>query len=168
MARVVIFDPNATPQRVLQVLDSVSSPDFAGRNDVVIEPDLSLVQASGFTSLYWKHETGAIVAMTAGERSALDAQILEALTLSVRDRGKAIVDALSDSGILQRALADIVKDELNILRGWIVSFKSEVALAITLADLKVRVAALPDLPDRTLSQLRTAIKNRIDSGSVDA
>ena len=60
------------------------------------------------------------------------------------------------------AYSDILKDELNILRDWIVDFKAEVALATSLADFQTRVAGLPDLPDRTLAQLKTAITARIN------
>jgi hypothetical protein len=59
------------------------------------------------------------------------------------------------------AQSDIIKDEINIVRGWTVSFKAEVAAANNLGDLKAGVATLPDLPDRTLAQLITQIKNRI-------
>ena len=54
------------------------------------------------------------------------------------------------------------KTEMNILRGWITQFKADVAAANNLADLKTSVAAQPDLPDRTLAQLKTAIRTRID------
>jgi hypothetical protein len=62
---------------------------------------------------------------------------------------------------LMTAYSDIIKDELNILRGWIADYKTEVAAATSLGDLQTRVAGLPDLPDRTLVQLKTAIQNRI-------
>lgn len=62
---------------------------------------------------------------------------------------------------LLTAYSDIIKDEFNLVRGWIVDFKAEVAAAANLGDLQSRVAALPDLPDRTLAQLKTAISNRI-------
>jgi hypothetical protein len=35
--------------------------------------------------------------------------------------------------------------------------------ATSLADLKAQVATLPALPDRDLSQLRTAIRNRLSA-----
>lgn len=62
---------------------------------------------------------------------------------------------------LMTAYSDIIKDEINILRSWIVDFKAEVAAATSLVTLKTGVAGLPDLPDRTLAQLKTAIQNRI-------
>lgn len=60
------------------------------------------------------------------------------------------------------AFADIIKDEMNILRGWLTQFKADVAAATNLGDLQTSVAAQPDLPDRTLAQLKTAITARID------
>lgn len=63
---------------------------------------------------------------------------------------------------LMTAFADIIKDEMNILRGWITQFRTDVAAANNLTDLKASVAAQPALPDRTLAQLKTAITARID------
>lgn len=62
---------------------------------------------------------------------------------------------------LMTAYSDIIKDEFNAVRHWIADFKVEVANATNLGDLKARVAQLPDTPDRTLAQLKTAIRNRI-------
>lgn len=62
---------------------------------------------------------------------------------------------------LMTAFADVIKDELNILRGWLVDYKAEVAAATSLPDLQSRVAALPDLADRTLLQVKTQVQNRI-------
>ena len=63
---------------------------------------------------------------------------------------------------LMIAYSDILKDEFNDLRQWITAFKVEVAAANNLGDLRARIATLPDLPDRTLVQLKTAIHNRIN------
>jgi hypothetical protein len=64
-----------------------------------------------------------------------------------------------------RAVAALAVDEINTLRQWIVAFKVEVAAAATLADLKTRVAALPNLPDRTLAQAKAAFINKVNSGT---
>jgi hypothetical protein len=66
-----------------------------------------------------------------------------------------------------RAEAKLIVNEINILRQWIVGFKVEVAAATSLADLKTRVATLPNLPDRTFEQAKTAMKNEVMAGSVD-
>ena len=62
---------------------------------------------------------------------------------------------------LMIACASILVDEFNILRKWDRDFKNEVSQALNLSNFKTRVGSLPDLNDRSLSQLKTAIKNRI-------
>lgn len=66
-----------------------------------------------------------------------------------------------------RAVLLVAIDEINNLRQWIAAFKTEVAAAASLADLKTRVADLPNMPDRTAAQAKTAIKNKINAGDVD-
>lgn len=63
-----------------------------------------------------------------------------------------------------RATVTLVVDELNILRQWLSDFKTEVAAATNLANLQTRVASLPNMPDRTYQQAKTAIKTLIDNG----
>ena len=70
-------------------------------------------------------------------------------------------------GVYLRALVKVLLDENNNLRQWITSFKAEVEASSNLADFKTRVAALPNTPDRTLAQAKTAIQNKIDDKSVD-
>lgn len=62
---------------------------------------------------------------------------------------------------MMTAFSDIVKDEINILRQWQMDLKMEVNLATDLNDLKSRIGGLIDLPERNLTQLKTAIQNRI-------
>ena len=64
-----------------------------------------------------------------------------------------------------RAIAGLTVDEINTLRQWIAAFKIQVAAAATLADLKTRVAGLPDLPNWTLAQAKTAFINKVNSGT---
>lgn len=66
-----------------------------------------------------------------------------------------------------RAEAAVLVDEINALRQWIVNFKAAVAAASSLSNLQTRVAALPDMPDRTLAQAQTAITAKIAAGTVD-
>jgi hypothetical protein len=81
--------------------------------------------------------------MTQAEKDALDAAIAAALDAATRGGAKAELNGFASLPLLLRAFADVVKDEVNILR------------------------ALHSIPDRTLAQLRTAIDGRIDSGDVD-
>ncbi|MHC4336256.1 MAG: hypothetical protein ACYSUV_21285 [Planctomycetota bacterium] len=142
MSLVVVFDEGATPERVLDVVRSAHTPDYASRTDVVINPDISAVDGI-VAQLYWKHDTGLIVEMTQAEKDALDAAIAAALDAATRGGAKAELNGFASLPLLLRAFADVVKDEVNILR------------------------ALHSIPDRTLAQLRTAIDGRIDSGDVD-
>ncbi len=68
---------------------------------------------------------------------------------------------------VQRAIVAVTIDELNSLRSWITSFKAEVAASTNLANLQTRVAALPNMPQRTAAQARTAIQNKIANGDVE-
>lgn len=163
MALLVFYDSGTN--RVTNVLVSASSPDYAGQT-FIENPNLSAL--SGIAQVYWKHLSGSFVEMNQAEKDVVNAEIAAAIIAAMHSGGKIILDAASDSGIIQRAVADIARDEINILRQWLASFKIEVAAATNLADLKTRVATLPATPDRTLAQLRTAIKNRIDSGSIDS
>lgn len=84
-----------------------------------------------------------------------------------RTQALAFLESAEGTYKLLRAAFDVTRDELNILRQWNQSFKSEVAAAASLADLKNRVALLPTLPDRTLLQFKNAVENKIGGGDVD-
>jgi len=59
------------------------------------------------------------------------------------------------------AYSDILRGEFNLLRQWLMDFKTAAAGANNLSTFKDAVAGLPDLPDRDLTQLRDAIRQRI-------
>jgi len=84
-----------------------------------------------------------------------------------RDNAAALTTNGAAAGNVTRAIVAVLVDELNALRQWLASFKVEVAAATTLADLKTRVAGLPNMPNRTLAQAKTAILDRIDDGTAD-
>ncbi len=64
-----------------------------------------------------------------------------------------------------RGMGVVQVDEINLLRDWIMDFKAAVAAATTLADLKTRVANLANLPDRTITQYKSAVLSQIDGGA---
>ncbi len=55
--------------------------------------------------------------------------------------------------------------ENNLLRGWITQFKAAVAAAFSLSDLQTRIAALPNMPERSVQQLLEAVNIDIDGSS---
>lgn len=88
-------------------------------------------------------------------------------TLTLRRKAKDALDAVRDNEVFIRAVAAVAADDINTIRQWLTDFKAQTALATSLANLQTRVAALPNMPQRTLPQIRTAIANKIDSGGVD-
>ena len=90
-----------------------------------------------------------------------------AVSSTIRTASQNQLNDRDKLGLLHRAVASVLVDEINALRDWITSFKAAVAAATSLANLQTRVAALADLPDRTLAQARTAITNKITGGTVD-
>ena len=138
MANVVIFDE--VTNRVLQYLKSVHTPDYSSRGDAIVNPDVSGLSAD---KQYWIHSGGSIREMTASEKQAVDdADNAQAV---VDRRGEANKQLDTQDGQVIRAFAEVVMDEINILR-----------------DLQK-----PVLPPRTLIQLKNAIKNKIDNGNAD-
>lgn len=90
-------------------------------------------------------------------------------TLTLRRQAKEALDnAVNAQHALDRALVLVLIDEVNALRQWMTSFKAATAAATSLSNLQTRVAALNNMPDRTATQARTAIKNKIDAGDSDA
>lgn len=143
MADILIFDPNSTPVvgRVLGVLASVNTTDYAARADVLISPALP----SG-TPSDWKVVSGKVVAMDATDLAALasaSAATLAAKKAATELQSKAdatgAVDDFYEEGRLIRALAEVMMDEINILRQ-----QPTTVLAV-----------------RTLAQLKTAIKAKL-------
>lgn len=78
-----------------------------------------------------------------------------------RDRARDLFQNHPNWRKLLTAFSDIIKDEFNIVRTWTRDFKTEAAAATSLADFQSRIAGLPDLNDRTLAQLKTAMLNRM-------
>lgn len=85
-----------------------------------------------------------------------------------RSAAEAVLDGHDDlrQGAL-RALALLVLDEVNRHATKWNDYKTQVASATSLADLKTRVAAMSDLPVYTAAQLVAAIKAKIAAGAAD-
>ena len=84
------------------------------------------------------------------------------LTNRIKANAVAIYDSNEKESRALRACLKVTIDEINNLRQWITAFKAATAAATSLADLKTRVAALADTPNRTYNQARTAITSVID------
>lgn len=176
-AIVIKYSTDSTPNPILYYDLAGDGPNNVGQPNTLVFDDSTpeslskhaafLVLATNVSILYMKHVSGDVLEMTAGEKAAVDAAQNASFVSQVRIAAKDIIDAFNSISLQQRAFADIVKEEINILRQRDRDRSTDVAAAISLADLKARWALRSSLTDRTLSQLKTAIKNRIDDGTVD-
>jgi hypothetical protein len=161
MANVALFPSGETPK----YYPSVNTSDYEGNADAVINPDVTAV--AGQPLRYWKRDGDEVELMTQGERDAVDAGILAAAIDTLRDSAAANFDAGDPFSAVDRAIVLVALDEVNTLRTWTRSLKTETAAASTLADFKTRVATLATLGDRTAAQARTALLAHIDAGDAD-
>lgn len=83
----------------------------------------------------------------------------------VKQQAEAALDNATDRlEQISRAIALTVLHDVDTpLREWITQFKAATAAATNLTDLKTRVAALPNMPNRTVPQLIAAVKSRLQT-----
>lgn len=103
---------------------------------------------------------------TAQEISNFSVAAAQDEAMIARESSAKLMD-LGLNGIIHKSIVQNIVDEINILRGWIMDFKAQVAASTNLANLQSRVASLDNLPDRTYTQARNAIKTAINSGTND-
>jgi len=137
-------------------------------------PDLSAVD--GVASLYWIIEGDTVRPATGGEIAAIDAQaaidaanaasaLLAAQRAAASD---AIASLREESYMIDRATLLLMLSEINLLRATFATLKSGTANAGTFAAFKTVVSGLNSNTQRTIQQLRTAVRNNIESGSADS
>ncbi len=131
MADVLNRTDGATFPYSKTLLFSVNEPDYP-QVDWIWNPDLSAVQ--GFNSIYWDITGDSVVLVDQATRDARDAELAAAALTNKRESLKARYDTED----LLKAFADVMIDEINVLR-------QQHALS-----------------DRTAAQLRTALRNRLD------
>lgn len=146
-------------------------PSQAGANSVEISGANTASQRSLVASLpskYLKIVNGLATEKTQQEKDSADAAEAAALLTSLRNGAKTIVDSLGSDAKVLRAVLLLILDELNDLRKRDRDRAVDVAASANLADLKTRWAAQSTLSDRTATQARNAIKNKIDAGDADS
>jgi hypothetical protein len=162
----------ATDTRDLYELARAADPNVGGAAVVdAARPEwFTVARADG---LVVRLDTATGGAPTQAARDAVLSADLSAGAVAARVKARlrpvadAAFAAADDSAARDRAIVLVAIDEINLLRQWITSFKAAVALAASLADLKTRVAALDNLPDRTAAQAKNAVVAKIDAGAAD-
>ena len=149
---------NVLHRTTQQYIQSVNTPDYP-LVDWIVNPDLSAVV--GFPSIYWTITGDIVTLMTQGQRDAVDAAILAAQVTEEKTQAEAIHDLSSADSRALRSIVLLLVDELNSLRTQWRDFQTVVDAAANLGAMKTGVAGLPTLNDRTYSQARTAIGNKI-------
>jgi len=99
------------------------------------------------------------------DHSIVGGQIMRAGQIVAINPPRVLTD-VEQLGSAVIALALLSLEEINALRQWITSYKAAVAGATSLANLQTRVAALPNVPDRSRAQLLAAVRNKLTDGSV--
>jgi hypothetical protein len=120
----------------------------------IFNPDLSAVV--GFLPRYWVISGDTVSLMSEGERDAVDVALLS----GARDAVAAQLDAVEE---YSRAFALVVLDELNLHASRVTSILDAIDGAASLAALKTAVAAIPDVPQRTVANLKTGVRNKLGS-----
>jgi hypothetical protein len=144
-------------------------------------PGAAAAVFAGTPVKYLRYTNGAIVALTAAQRSAQDAQEAAdaaaaaaaayiaatnaAANQAAINSSNAVLWAemasdLEQAIAIEKGVAFCTMDQLNLLRAWIVDFKSAVSNSVTLANFQTRVAALPSYTPITTNGLRTAVRSR--------
>lgn len=139
-----------TTKEVLRSVPSAELPEPVA--NYIEEPDLSLLDTVPVK--YIKIEGDDLVEMTRAEKNAVDAAELS----TQRDAETAQFDA-PESVI--RALVLVLLDELNAHAATTNAILNAIDNATSLADLQTAIGAISNLPSRTPSQARTAIRNRL-------
>jgi hypothetical protein len=139
-----------------ELVRSGNDPDYPGAG-WIINPDLSAFDAiGGYDARYATISGDDVLLKSQAERDAVDAADLEA----GRDSTAAQLDELE--GVL-RAFALAVLDEINLHAVRITAILDAIDNASNLAGVKTAVAAIPDVPQRTVAQLKAAIRSKLGS-----
>lgn len=133
------------------LITSANTPDYSVA-EWIIEPNLSAV--NGFASIYWVITGDVVTLMDAPTRAAVDLAILNAQ----RDAVAAAMDRVEDYA---RAFALVVLDEFNRHTTLEADIFAATAAATNLANFQTRMAAVSQVQQRVIGDLKTALRNKL-------
>ncbi len=132
-------------------IPSANTPDYPVA-EWIIDPDMTAV--IGYPPQYWIITGDVVTLMDAAARAQVDAATLNAS----RDSTAAV---LNEPESYPRGYALVALDELNAHALKTNSILDAVDAATTLADLKIRIAAITDYPQRTINQMQNAVRSKL-------
>jgi len=170
---IVIY--STTTNRCLSYLPSQDPSFYQSRVDVMIfndttaqtETQVSVLVATTTIRYFKKIGNPQITEMNATEKAAVEADLKSNRIIGSRISAIAEMLTIGSQFARDRAIVIAIKDEINLIRQWLTSFKVEVSSSTSLADLKKRVSTLPNMPDRTTAQAKSALNDIITSGEAD-
>ncbi len=145
--------PNFLHRTSKQSLRSVSYPDLPEPiANYIEEPDLSAVE--GQPVKYWIIIGDVISLVDLATRDSIDAA-------AETTRLDNIADELDHTQTIMRAFAETVLDEFNSVANKVNQILDAIDSANNLTQLKSNVAAITDRPQRTLAQLKSAVRSKL-------
>jgi hypothetical protein len=109
----------------------------------------------------------SVEAAVAAATGCTDEQFAAWLLALSKSEAEDLVVKVDLHGRALRAVVLTALDEVNVLRDWVTQFKAATAAATSLANFQTRVAALPNLPQRTAAQAKSALLARINTADAD-
>jgi len=138
-----------------ELLTSVAAADLLEPiANYIEEPDLSVV--TGQPVKYWLISGDIVSLADAATRAAIDAAELSAF----RD---TLADEIDTLDTYMRGFALVVLDEFNAHADKFNEILDAIDAAANLAQVKSAIAAITNYPQRTIPQLKTAVRNKLDS-----
>lgn len=144
MANVALFRTGETPQYLV----SVHTPLYSSDPDAIINPDVTALAAVPLH--YWKRSGNSVLEMTVGEKAAVDSALASAALAARRAAAEAAQASADVEGIRLRAEISVLLDEINILRGTVVTTTWDPAnmanaTGVTSPNIAVTGAAFGDM-----------------------
>ena len=147
MARVLHKTADPVDYRI-----SANTSDFP-TVDWFINPDISAV--AGVPKKHWARPlTDPVTEMSAGDKAVVDAALDTARKDDIADEFDAI-------DTVMRAFGEVVVDEFNTHAARINAILDAIDGASDFSEVKTAIAAISDINDRTLAQLKTAVRSKL-------
>lgn len=113
MANIAIIDRSKIPIRVIQYIESVNTPDFDKRDDVIVQPDISLLK--DVPIIYWKVQNGSILEMSQSEKESVDLEIKTIAYEGQKAAARESISGLSPETVALKAMIQSLLDRINLI-----------------------------------------------------
>jgi ribosomal protein S11 len=163
-SNVVVYDPQSSgvTNRVTAYLQSVDTGKYSGQSNTLINPSVPAGVVAD-----WKVSGTNVVVLDGNDLAAIAASDAAAVAAKVATQQRQAktnvlngIDDYLEDGRTFRAFAELVMDELNILRGQV-----QLARTNTAAFQSSTNRTSVPLGDRTTAQLRSAMINKLQAQS---